>query len=412
VAAEPERRRHGRSGWGLSASIAWRYLRGERSRLLTGTARAALGSTGLGVTAMVVAMALMNGYTEELQEKMLTSGALIAAPVGLDPEQIAADPRPRAVRRIAGVDEVTYALFGQGSLASERYPQGLDVFLRGVEPGAGRFGASAEQLARSATGQAGAVLGRDLAARLGVSEDDPVRLVLLTERGSTPYRFLTLRVGGTFVTGFAQFDQGYVIVDRSLLADAGSPLGLFEIAVGSSRRIEAVAAEARELLGEDYLLQDWRESNPGLFTALRLQKWGLFLILGLIVVVSTFNVASTLIVMVRERMRDIGLLGALGLRPTAIRRVFLLCGIGLGGVGALLGVAIGATVSFVLTATRFLRFDGEVAEIYFIDAVPFRVRPTDLVAVVAFTVVVTLAASWFSARRAAIVEPAAALRYE
>lgn len=361
---------------------------------------------------MVVAMALMNGYTQDLQEKMLTSGALIASPIGLDAEEVAADPRPRALRSLEGVREVTYALFGQGSLASERRPQGLDVFLRGVEPGAGRFGATAEQLGESQQGVPGAVLGLDLADRLGVAEGDPIRLVLLTDRGSTPYRFLTLRVSGTFTTGFAQFDQGYVVVDRSLLSEAGTPLGLFEIAVFPSDRIEEVAEEAAELLGDDYLLQDWRESNPGLFTALRLQKWLLFLVLGLIVVVSTFNVASTLIVMVRERMRDIGLLAALGLRPTAIRRVFLLCGVGLGGAGALLGVAAGSAVSMLLTATELLRFDAEVAEIYFIDAVPFEVRPTDLLAVVAFTVAVTLGASWFSARRSSSIEPAEALRYE
>jgi lipoprotein-releasing system permease protein len=412
VAAVRSRSRRARSGWRLSAAIAWRYLRGERSRLLTGTARAALGSTGLGVTAMVVAMALMNGYTQDLQEKMLTSGALIASPIGLDPEEVVADPRVRELRSLPGVQEVTYALFGQGSLASERYPQGLDVFLRGVEPGAGRFGATEEQLAESEEGVAGAVLGRDLAARLGVAAGDRVRLVQLTDRARNPYRFVTLHVSGTFATGFAQFDQGYVLVERSLLSQAGTPLGLFEIAVAPSDRIEEVAEHAAELLGDDYLLQDWRESNPGLFTALRLQKWLLFLVLGLIVVVSTFNVASTLIVMVRERMRDVGLLGALGLRPRAIRRVFLLCGVGLGAVGALLGVAAGTAISVLLTVTGLLRFDAEVAEIYFIDSVPFRVRPTDLLAVVAFTVVVTLGASWFSARRASRIDPAEALRYE
>jgi lipoprotein-releasing system permease protein len=336
---------------------------------------------------------------------MLTSGALIAAPVGLDPEEVESDPRPRSLRELPGVEAVTFALFGQGSLASESRPQGLDVYLRGVEPDAGRFGASAEQLAAGEDGVPGAVLGRDLAARLGAAPGDPLRLVLLTERAANPYRFVTVRMRGTFATGFSQFDQGYVIVDRSLLAAAGSPLGLFEIAVAPADRIDRVAEQARERLGDDYLVQDWRRSNPGLFTALRLQKWALFLMLGLIVVVSTFNVASTLIVMVRERARDIGLLAALGLRPSAIRRVFVLCGLGLGLTGTAIGIAAGSGLSGALTATRLLRFDAEVAEIYFIDAVPFRVRAGDLLAVAAFTLAVTLAASWWSARVAFLFEP-------
>jgi lipoprotein-releasing system permease protein len=393
----------------LSASIAWRYLRGRRSGLLTSTAIAALGSAGLGTAAMVVAMSLMNGYTEDLQGKMLQSGAIIVTPTSADPEA----PDPRSLEALPEVAGVTFAVFAPGSLLSPRYPSGLDVTLRGVEPGRGSFGGSAEELAAAGGGVAGALLGADLAARLGVAVGDQVRLVALGfGAGGSPFRYRTLRVAGTFATGFSQFDQSYVVVDRRLVEALGVGAGLYEVAVHDPATVDAVRRRAEDLLGEHFLVRDWRLSNPGLFTALRLQKWALFLVLGLIVVVSTFNVGSTLVVLVREKMRDVGVLAALGLRPAPLRRVFLFGGLYLGALGTALGVAFGAALSWLFTRMELLRFDAAVAEIYFLSSVPFRVRAGDLAAVALFSLGVTLLACLLAARRASRLDPAAALRYE
>ncbi|HUP22948.1 MAG TPA: ABC transporter permease, partial [Thermoanaerobaculia bacterium] len=307
---------------GLPASIAWRYLRGRRSGLLTGTAVAALGSAGLGTAAMVVAMSLMNGYTEDLQGKMLDSGAIIVTPSSGDETA----PDPRQLEALPEVEGVTYAVFAQGSVRSPRYPSGLDVTLRGVEPGRGRFGGTAAELGAGEDGVVGALLGVDLARRLGAVEGDRLRLVALGFGGGSAFRYRSLRVAGTFATGFSQFDQTYVVVDRGLVESLGVGAGLWEVAVRQPSQVERVRQQAEDLLGEHYLVHDWRQSNPGLFTALRLQKWALFLVLGLIVVVSTFNVGATLVVLVREKMRDVGVLAALGMRPAPLRRVFLLGG--------------------------------------------------------------------------------------
>ena len=133
---------------------------------------------------------------------------------------------------------------------------------------------------------------------------------------------------------------------------------------------------------------------------------------GLIVLVSTFNVSSTLVVLVRERMRDIGLLGALGLRPGSLRLIFLLYAGFLGALGTLLGVAIGWGTSWVLTRFELIRFDAEVAAIYFISSVPFRLERGDLGAIVVFALAINLLACLLPAWRAARLDPAAALRYE
>ncbi|MDH3255813.1 MAG: FtsX-like permease family protein, partial [Acidobacteriota bacterium] len=141
-------------------------------------------------------------------------------------------------------------------------------------------------------------------------------------------------------------------------------------------------------------------------------KLGLFLLLGLIVVVSTFNVASSLLVLVRERTRDIGVLAAVGLSPKALRRLFLLYGGGLSLGGVTVGIVIGSLAAWVLTRYQLIRFDPELAAIYFLSSVPLEVRVVDLLAISGFTVTVTLIACWLPAQRLGRIQPSTALRME
>jgi len=409
--------------------VAWRFLRHRRSRLLDGTARAALVATTLGVTAMVIAMALMSGYREDLEAKLLSGNAAVLA-YPLAPGRGAANLPPatlQALRKVPGVARVGQVAYAQGSLsaAGPEAAEGggslggearqVEVTLRGVDPGEGLLSGSREQLADTG-GVPGAILGYELAHDLGARRGDVLRLVVLGFSGGRPrFHYSTVRVTGTFRSGFAEFDRSWVAMARKRvreLTGASGSTDLVEIAVADLDDASRVVERAEKVLGAGYLVTDARELNRGLFTALEMQQVILFLVLGLIVMVSTFNTASTLIVLVRERMRDIGVLATLGVTPNGLRSIFLLYGGLLGTAGTLLGVALGSGVAWAMTTFHLIRFDPEVAAIYFLSSVPFRVELSDLGAVVAFTLSITLVACLLPAWLAARVDPSAALRYE
>lgn len=420
--------------------VAWRFLRNRRSRLLDGTARAALAATALGVTAMVITMALMSGYREDLQTKLLSgNAAVLAYPIA--PGEGEADLAPATVAELAaipGVVRVGQVAYAQGSIwatgplrgASEREPTSdgepprAEVTLRGIEleggPGGGLgrgiLSGSAAQLASEEEGVPGAVLGGELARSLGVAQGDVLRLVVLGFSGGRPrFRYATVRLGGTFDSGFAEFDRSWVVLERRRLRELAGAEGasdLVEIAVADPGDAPRVVERAQEVMGAGYVVTDARDLNRGLFTALAMQQRILFLVLGLIVAVSTFNTASTLVVLVRERMRDVGVLATLGVAPGGLRTVFLLYGGLLGAAGTAVGVALGSAAAWTMTELELIRFDPEVAAIYFLSSVPFRVEAGDLLAIVAFTLTITLGACLLPAYLAGRVDPAEALRYE
>ncbi len=418
----------------LPALLAWRFLRGDhshRSRLLDGTARSALLATALGVTAMVVAMALMTGYREDLQGKLVRgNAAVVIYPLGGEGTgRVGADTAKRLLG-VPGVQRVGRVVYGQGSLSfdgarsvpdaagggSAARSTDVEVILRGVDPGGGQLAARAEQISIGKDGLAGVVLGKDLATRLGAKPGDVIRLVSLGLADGRPrFRYRSLRVSDTFATGFAEFDQSWVLLGRPVVEElmgSGAGTDLLELTLDDPARAREVATQVEKTLGSGFLVSSWQELNKELFAALRLQQIALFGILGLIVLVSTFNVASTLVVLVRERMRDLGTLAALGLPPNQLERTFLLFAGALGLVGTLIGVAIGTGACWILTTFRLIRFEPEIAAIYFIDYVPFRVAPGDLLAIVGFALLVTLLAAWIPATRAGRLDPSAALRYE
>jgi lipoprotein-releasing system permease protein len=386
-----------------------------------------IAGIGLGVAALVVAMGLLSGYQREIRENLIGANAEVV----LFPLSTAAEANPSAAeRRVASVRRVraTAPIVYQSGLASSAAtPDGTDVILKGIEPSSERrvskidaYLPDAERILTpgSAASPPGVAIGVELARLLDVREGGTV---VLSVPDNTPgasllvARSAPFRVARIFRTNFYESDSGLVFLDREVLrklAHMEGEANVIEIKLDTIRDTEGAALAIGKAAGKEFSVTDWRSLNTGLFSALRIQQTTLFFVIGLIVAVSTFNIVATLVMTVKEKKRDIGVLTALGAEASFFSRVFLLLGGLLGGAGVLAGIAFGALVCWVMTAFRLLRFPPGVAEIYFVSYIPFLVSPLDLGAIVGFSALVILLASWLPARRAGRVDIAEALRYE
>ena len=224
-----------------------------------------------------------------------------------------------------------------------------------------------------------------------------------------------VRVGRIFRTNFSEYDTEWVFLDRGqlrALARMPGEANVFEIKLDTTKDTEAASTAIRAAAGEAYSVSDWRSMNGGLFSALAIQQTTLFIVIGLIVAVSTFNIIATLVMTVQEKKRDIGILTTLGAEPGFFSRVFLALGALIGGLGVAGGIAFGVLICWTMTRFRLLSFPPGVAEIYFVSYIPFLVRLKDLAAIVGFAAVAILLAAWIPARRASRIDIADALRYE
>jgi lipoprotein-releasing system permease protein len=411
----------------LPLEVAVRYLKARPSRLVSSVSLLSIGGIAVGVAALVVAMALLTGYRTEIREKLIGANA----PVVVFPLIPGGDPDPGALeKRIAavpGVRATAAVIYQTGVAASAATPDGVDAVLKGIDPEAeGRvsdISAYLPDAGRAITrggpdALAGVAIGAELAARLDAREGDPITLAVADASagaGRFAPRTGRFRVSRIFRTNFSEYDTEWVFLDREELRRLVRMEGhanVVEVGLRSLEDTERAAAAIGRAAGNGYSVSDWRSMNSGLFAALAIQQTTLFLVIGLIVAVSTFNVVASLVMTVQEKKRDIGVLTTLGAEPRFFARVFLALGALLGGAGVLAGVAFGVLVCVVMTRFRLLSFPPGVAEIYFVSYIPFLVRAKDLAAIVGFAALAILFASYFPARRAASLDIAEALRYE
>jgi lipoprotein-releasing system permease protein len=408
----------------VSLFLARRFLSGRHGGLLGTVSSLALAGVTLGTTALVVAMGLMSGYRGELFEKLAGTNAEVLVLPGPDAD----DAATRA--SLAGVDGVTAVAktaFAPALLLGPKVAGGVDAVVKGLDVPAGlattrllgRDPALASRMVAPAPGQAVPVLlGSGLAARLGVESGEALVLEtasLSLARGVAPPRRTPLVVAGIVTTGFTEVDEGWAVVpiaafDRFAPPDARS--GVWELKLADPGHPDAVVAAAREALGPAATVLDWKTLNGDLFRALLVQQTLLFVALALIVAVAAGTVVSSVVVLVAQKTREIGVLSAIGAGPRTVARTFRLAGLAVGGAGVLVGTVSGVAICALLTVTRAVRFPAEIARVYYISWMPFRPAPRDVLLIAVTGLLLVLVAAAFPARRAARLAPSDALRYE
>lgn len=411
----------------LELYIGLRYLRARRaSRFVSFISLVSLLGVAVGVAALIVVLSVMNGFEQELRSRLLnlTSHAVVSAPDGR-----LRDWRP-VVERVAatpGVKGAAPFVEVQAMLAHEGLLKG--TLLRGIDPGLEAAVSRVEahmvagSLALLEPGGYQLVLGRLLAARLGVGVGDP--LTLLVPTGSDTGTRLVPRLRRFTVVGL--FEVGMEEQDGMLalahLEDAAAARGRPGEVSGVRLELEdlfaapRIAREIAAALGTGYVARDWTAENASYFRAVRIEKTMMTIILSLVVAVAAFNIVATLVMVVTDKRSEIAILRTMGLSPGSVMRVFLAQGTAIGAVGTLLGLLLGVplalNVGTVMPALEsLLGFSVLPAEVYYITRLPSDLRVPQVIMVAGIALALCLLSTVYPSLRAARTEPAEALRYE
>ncbi|HEY5545881.1 MAG TPA: ABC transporter permease [Gemmatimonadaceae bacterium] len=413
----------------LEMAIAMRYLRARRgSRLLSFISLIAIGGVVVGVSALIVVMAVMNGLQRDLREKILIgSPDLRLLTFGTEMSMPDWQPTLDRVKRTEGVVAVAPWVHTKGLVRSG--PNLPDMaFISGIQPqgrgvaevtairhhavqGDFRF-ASSDGLTR------GVVVGDLLAARLGVVLGDSLTLMTASPKdisastGQVIPLTMDFQVTGIFQTGMYEYDDNYVFIAIDAareLARLGDAVTGLEVRTSNRWVASDVGARLEQELGYPYRAVDWQEQNSSLFQALKLEKLGMGFILGLIILVAAFNIVSNLTMVVADKTREIGILKAMGMRSASIKQIFFLQGLTIGLVGTALGVALGLVVSTLIGARKLIPLD---PQIYFIDHLPAFNEVSDVLLTIAASILIAALATVYPAKLAAGLYPLEAIRHE
>lgn len=404
--------------------IGGRYLRAKQKETFISliTILSVAGVT-VGVMALIVVIAVMAGFESDLKQRILgvESHIVLMRHDGSFPGY---NKISKQINELHGVEAATPFIYSQIMLRSSTGVSG--AVLRGIDPeSAGSVIKilknsvlqNLKQIQRQESSKAfvpGIILGKELARNLGVLKGDAVYMIsfrgMISPIGYLP-AMKRFEVVGLFESGMYEYDGSLAYVNlkdaQKILNMKGSVTGI-EVRVDDIYNARNIAKKIVSELGFPYWARDWMRMNHNLFSALKLEKTVMFIILALIVLVAAFNIASTLIMMVMGKTKDIAILKAMGAMDSSIRKIFIYKGMIIGAVGTSLGVCLGFIICKLLEKYKFIQLPGDV---YYISTLPVRLEAMDVLMIASAAMVICFLATLYPANQASKLNPIEAIRY-
>jgi lipoprotein-releasing system permease protein len=402
--------------------IGGRYLRAKQKQtfisLITGLS---IAGVTVGVMALIVVMAVMAGFDSDLKARILSIESNVVVKCYGAPMT----DYPKVLKRLEKIPGVAAATPFVLSQIMVRSPAGVTAaILRGVDAGSAHRviqaldEATLKKLAAKGDEDTlhipGILLGKVMADNLGVAVGDVIQLIsprgMLSPIGHVP-SIKRFEVRGLVSSGMYEFDASLAFItlsDAQKLLQMGDGVTGVEVRTDDIYQAGAVRKRIVDTLGWPYWAQDWMQKNHNFFSALKLEKTVMYIILTLIVVVAAFNIASSLIMMVMEKKKDIAILKAMGATDGQIRKIFVFKGMMIGLIGTCIGVCLGFFICWLLARYHFIELPGDV---YYLTTLPVNLKIRDVISISLSALGVCFLATLYPARQAARLDPVEAIRY-
>lgn len=390
--------------------LAFRYLTtGRKERFISLIGLISILGVAIGVMALIVVLAVMSGFDRELKDKIVGSFAHIT----VESEAGIADYGALAetIKSVPMVEAVSPYI--QGQVLISAYDKLFPVAVRGIEPDTEKNISKLREYITKGDFDGlkddACVIGSELAYSFGLGIGDTLSVYSPLFSKDKAH----LAVAAVFNSGMYDYDSGLIFVNigtAQRLFGMGGAIAGAAVKLSDLDAADSVKLNIHRKLGFNYKVMSWMDRNRNFFAALQLEKVTMFIILALIVLVACFNIISTLIVMVVQKTRDIGILRTIGATRKSVRRAFMLVGLLIGGSGILAGTGLGVLLCLLLKKYQFVKLP---ADIYYIQTLPVYLKLwPDIICIVSSALLIIFLSTIYPAARAARVVPAEALRYE
>lgn len=404
-----------------SLFIALRYLRSKKKhRGISFNTFISTGGVALGVMALLVVLSVMSGFHEDLRRKILGVNAHLLV---LNYRGSISNHR-EVMDKLSGHKLVKHTSpFVLGQVMISRGERAHGVYMRGIDPSYETTTTTIKEHIKSGSLDAlekrddipGVIIGNELASMLGVYRGDEVNIISpggeIGPMGLIP-KVRRFRVVGVFEVGMFEYDANLVLTSLSSAQDffgMGENVTGIEVTVSDIYRASELRREIPRLIGQTFYGKDWMQMNRNLFSALKLEKFTMFVILTLIILVASFNIVSTLIMNVIEKEREIAILMTMGATRRGIMRIFMFQGLMIGIVGTVIGVIGGYLIGYLLNTYEIVKLP---ADVYYLSHLPVKMKLSDFIVVSLSAISISFLATLYPAYQAAKLDPVEPLRYE